>query len=204
MKRIQYSSVIIYIIPIFIFIMFPTFALSESIGKTISTNDKSGPMVISSNMFEIDNKDYIVTFLGDVNAKRDNLVINCQKIQLYYSNTSGEEDSEKIQANVEKIIATGDVKIRRLDGDGMAMSEKAVYYHNDEKVVLTGKPVVRRHRRPLKLLLNCAGGSSASRGSCQALCGESETFVRCCRPRGAARLPRGRSISRDRRRTAGN
>ena len=144
MKRIQYSSVIIYIIPIFIFIMFPTFALSESIGKTISTNDKSGPMVISSNMFEIDNKDYIVTFLGDVNAKRDNLVINCQKIQLYYSNTSGEEDSEKIQANVEKIIATGDVKIRRLDGDGMAMSEKAVYYHNDEKVVLTGKPVVRQ------------------------------------------------------------
>ena len=144
MKHIKYSSIIIHIIPIVIFIIFPTFAFSESIETVISTDDKSGPMVISSNMFEIDNEEYIVTFLGDVDARRDNLIINCQKIQLYYRNTSSEEDSEKIQANVDKIIATGEVKIRRLDGGGKAMAEKAVYYHNDEKVVLTGDPVVRQ------------------------------------------------------------
>ena len=83
MKHIRCGSIIIQLIPIVIFIVFPTLALPESIEKEFSTDDKSGPMVIRSNMFEIDNKEYIVTFLGDVDARRDKLIINCQKIHQY-------------------------------------------------------------------------------------------------------------------------
>ena len=49
------------------------------------------------------------------------------------------EDETKIL----KIIATGQVRISRAQG-GLATSEKAVYYEDDEKIVLTGKPVVRQ------------------------------------------------------------
>jgi len=44
---------------------------------------------------------------------------------------------------IEKIIAKGDVKITRSSG-GLATAEEATYYWDEERVVLTGKPVVQQ------------------------------------------------------------
>ena len=44
---------------------------------------------------------------------------------------------------IDKIVATGDVRITRPDG-GLATADTASYYHDDEKLVLTGNPRVKQ------------------------------------------------------------
>jgi lipopolysaccharide export system protein LptA len=85
----------------------------------------------------------MVTFAGDVQATRDDFSMNCQKLLLYYNNKTSSKDGELEGLNIEKIIATGKVKINNAGG-GLATAEKAVYYQNEEKVVLTGNPVLKQ------------------------------------------------------------
>lgn len=101
------------------------------------------PTVITSNSLEIDNEKKTVIFLGDVTAKKDDWVIHCRKLILYYRGDAekGSTDTEKLQ--VEKIVASGDVRILR-SGSGEATAGEAVYYQADEKIILTEKPRVRQ------------------------------------------------------------
>jgi lipopolysaccharide export system protein LptA len=104
---------------------------------------ESSEIVIKSDSLEIDNKRKIVVFTGNVDARRDNFIINCQKMHLHYLSDPAEMDSGKEDLRVDKIVATGKVKITRTNG-GLAMAEQAIYYQDDERVVLTGKPVVKQ------------------------------------------------------------
>ncbi len=124
--------------------MFPSSVLPEAPQKQNKVGD-TRQMVIRSNTLEIDGSQniVIVTFLGDVDAKGDDFTINCQKMVVYYNNNPNGNDSGKEKSSIEKIIATGGVKISQPDG-GLAMAEKAIFYQNDEKVVLTGKPKVKQ------------------------------------------------------------
>jgi len=106
----------------------------------------SKPIVINSNTLEADNKKKTVTFTDDVKAQMDNFSVYCKKMVVYYE--EGPEKNEKGGAGetatkIDKIVATGDVKIVRAEG-GVATGQKAVYYQLDEKLVLTGKPVVKQ------------------------------------------------------------
>ena len=103
------------------------------------------PIVINSNTLEADNKKKTVTFTGDVDAQMDNFAVYCHKIVVYYEEAP--EKNEKMGpgetgTKIDKIVATGDVKIVRAEG-GVATGKKAVYYQSDEKLVLTGNPVVK-------------------------------------------------------------
>jgi lipopolysaccharide export system protein LptA len=138
MKHLNYT---ILLISLLIFI-YPTPLLSETSQKETKKAD-SDPITIRSNSLEIDNKKKIVTFSGNVDAKTPDFTITCHKMLVFYHDKPSLKDSGKEEIRIEKIIATGDVKINRPDG-GLATAEKAVYYQNDEKVVLTGKPVVRQ------------------------------------------------------------
>jgi lipopolysaccharide export system protein LptA len=105
--------------------------LPEDSSKEILEIDTAGQIAVRSNAFEIDNKRNIVTFTGDVDARRDDLTINCQKMLLYFRNNPGDEDSGKGKISVDKIVATGEVKVIRTDG-GLAMAKKTVYYQDNE------------------------------------------------------------------------
>lgn len=101
------------------------------------------PLVIRSETLEIDNKNQRIIFTGNVDARRSTFTIQCQKMHLYYlgdeaGKTGGAED-----IRVDRVVATGDVKITRFDG-GEAMADEAVYYQKDDKVILTGNPVVKQ------------------------------------------------------------
>ncbi|MGD8229806.1 MAG: lipopolysaccharide transport periplasmic protein LptA [Desulfobacteraceae bacterium] len=100
-------------------------------------------IVIKSESLELDNQKRTVVFSGQVDAKREDMTINCEKMTVYYVDQSAEKESGKTDVRIDKIVATGSVKISRPDG-ALAMSEKAVYYENEEKVVLTGRPVVKQ------------------------------------------------------------
>ncbi|MFP4036164.1 MAG: lipopolysaccharide transport periplasmic protein LptA [Desulfobacteraceae bacterium] len=100
-------------------------------------------LVIHSQTLEINNKARTVLFTGDVDARKSTFTIKCREMLLYYQDDA-EGDADAAEGmNVEKAEATGDVVITRADG-GRAMADKAVYYQAEEKIVLTGNPVVKQ------------------------------------------------------------
>jgi lipopolysaccharide export system protein LptA len=100
-------------------------------------------IVINSNRLEVDNQRKRVTFSGDVDAKRDDFTMTCREMVLYYIEEAAETASEKQELRIDRIVATGEVTITRAEG-GSATAEKATYYQNEEKIVLTGNPVVKQ------------------------------------------------------------
>ena len=124
-------------------LLFPAVILSETALKAGDTPE-SGPIVINSNTLEMNNELKVVTFKGDVNAKKDNFVINCDNMLVYYESSpaaSGQGDEDKTK--IDKIVASGNVIINRAKG-GKATAEKAVYHQKDEKMVLMGNPTVEQ------------------------------------------------------------
>jgi lipopolysaccharide export system protein LptA len=113
-------------------------ATSEKQGK----KEAPKPIVIHSTKLEADNKKKTVTFTGDVDAQMDNFSVFCDKIVVYYEEAPEKKGPEETATKIDKIVATGDVKIVRAEG-GVATGKKAVYYQLDEKLVLTGNPVVK-------------------------------------------------------------
>ena len=141
MKHYKHKQIFLYIIPI-LSVIFSSSVVAGDRQKEVEKVESS-EIVIKSDSLEIDNIRKIVIFTGNVDARKDNFIINCQKIRLYYLSDSTEMDSGKEDLKIDKIVATGKVKITRTNG-GLAMAEQAIYYQNDERVVLTGKPVVKQ------------------------------------------------------------
>ncbi len=137
MKTLRYLSY--YIIPVIITcFIWPSGAFSEPAKESSS---KTPSIVIKANTLEVDNNDKVVTFTGDVDAKKDDFTITCQRLRLHYRGMFSSETSEKFE--VEQIIATGKVKITQTDG-GYATAEKAVYNEKAGKFILTGQPMVKQ------------------------------------------------------------
>lgn len=101
------------------------------------------PLVIRSETLEIDNKNQRVIFTGNVDARRSTFTIKCQKMHLYYLGDASGKTEGPEDVRVDRVEARGDVKITRFDG-GEAMADEAVYYQKEDKVVLTGNPVVKQ------------------------------------------------------------
>ena len=141
MIRSKHNLIAFPLIPLGIF-LFVLATISE-----VSSEEAKGvvnePMVINSDSLEIDNKQMTVTFIGNVDARNNSFIINCQKMLLYYHNDKTAKDLGMGNIKIDKIVATGKVKINRIAG-GVATSEKAIYYQDDERLVLTGKPVVKQ------------------------------------------------------------
>ena len=112
-------------------------------------NKSPKPMVVKSKTLEVNNEKKIVFFKGDVNASKDDFVINCQEMLVYYASTPGGENPEETKTKIDKIVATGNVRIERAQG-GIATAEKAVFYQGEEKLVLTGNPAVNQGNDSIK------------------------------------------------------
>jgi lipopolysaccharide export system protein LptA len=102
-----------------------------------------GPIVIKSDTLEVNNEQKVVTFSGGVHAQKDDFVITCEKMLVYYQNLPGKEDTGAGEPTIDKIVAMGSVAVHRAQG-GVATAEKAVYGQKEEKIVLTGNPMVRQ------------------------------------------------------------
>lgn len=122
---------------------FSASALPEVLHSEVRKVETAGAVVIKSNSLEIDNSRKMVIFTGDVDARKDDFIINCQKMFLYYNDTPSDRDSGKVEIDIDKIVAAEHVTITRSDG-GLATAEEAIYYQDGEKVVLTGNPVVKQ------------------------------------------------------------
>ncbi len=141
MKKLRYVPFFLLAISLFIFALSGP-AYSKTLQKEIG-KDKPTPTVIRSKTLEVNDSLKVITFTGDVNAKKGDFIVNCQKMLVYYESSSANEKTGDVETKINKIIATGQVKINRGQG-GMATAEKAVYYQQDEKMVLTGNPVAKQ------------------------------------------------------------
>ena len=99
------------------------------------------------------NKDKIITFTGNVVTKRGDSTIYSDTLEIYYQDNKNDEkkdakkgpqnkasqETEGFSSNVTKILAIGNVKIEQ--GERYATGERAEYFENEKKIVLSGNPV---------------------------------------------------------------
>ena len=117
-----------------------SWAQSKPKGGEIS---QSEPIIVKAKTLEWDNEQERVTFTGNVHAKMEGFTVDCWKMEVYYEGTPEKKNSAGGDTKIKQIVAMGKVKINRTEG-GEAASEKAVYYGQDEKLILTGNPVVKQ------------------------------------------------------------
>jgi lipopolysaccharide export system protein LptA len=135
-------------------LLFAPGASGQSLKKAFG-DSQGQPIVIKSDSLEFDHRRKMVTFSGNVDAKRDDWTIACQKMIVYYEEKNKEstqkenmkiekivESTQKESMKIEKIVAKGDVRVTRQSG-GLVTAQEATYYWDEERVVLTGKPVVQ-------------------------------------------------------------
>ena len=88
---------------------------------------KREPIVITSNRMVADQLGENVTFSGDVILKKEALTMHAETLQVF---------SDPKSKGVREIEARGSVKV--IQEGRVALANKAVYYSDEEKIVLTG------------------------------------------------------------------
>jgi len=101
------------------------------------------PMVIKSDSLVVDDANKVVTFSGQVSAEREDFTIDCDKMFVYYHSSGSNSPADAMGSKITKIVAEGHVKIQRKAG-GEALAQHAEYYEGEDKVVLTGDPMVKQ------------------------------------------------------------
>jgi lipopolysaccharide export system protein LptA len=112
-----------------IIVFISLFLSRESLAKEVATSG-SGPVKITSERLVANKKDGLVTFKGSVVARHRDGTIISDTLKVYYAGKDG----------VEKIVALGNVKINQQDRVGAC--RKAIFYPDDQKIVMTGAPRV--------------------------------------------------------------
>jgi lipopolysaccharide export system protein LptA len=87
---------------------------------------KREPIVVTSNRMEANQLGDIVTFIGEVTLKKEAMTINTDRLTVFYDPPA---------KGVRQIEALGNVVVRQ-EGR-VALANKAVYFSNEEKIVLT-------------------------------------------------------------------
>lgn len=99
------------------------------------------PLRIASDRMETNQTDRTILFEGNVVVQQDDLTITARQLRVYAA--EGGKDLAAQSAMVDKIDrieVEGDVKISQKDK--LAVAERAVYYHGEQKIVLSGHPSV--------------------------------------------------------------
>lgn len=110
--------------------MLATTGSAEEGGAT-PVRTRNVPLYITSDTMEVINKLNVTLFKGNVQAKRENLTIVADGIEVH----NGKDNKTVI-----KIVATGNVKINYLGR--IATAKKAVYLEKEQTLTLTGDPKV--------------------------------------------------------------
>ena len=141
MDRLKRQLIILHF-TLFVGLLLPSPAFSET-SQEKPANEDPTPIVIKSKTMEMNNKLKSVTFTGDVNAKKDDFIIDCDRMVAYYENMPDLQEGNGEKTKIDKIVATGHVIVNRAE-DGVATAEKATYFQKDERIILTGNPIAKR------------------------------------------------------------
>lgn len=93
--------------------------------------DSNYPIEIVSDKVETFSKENLIIFRGNVKARQKDIIIYANSIEAFIG---------KDGKGIEKIVASGDVKIQQ--ALHIANCEKAEFYNLEQKVILTGNPKI--------------------------------------------------------------
>lgn len=93
----------------------------------------AAPIDIRSDKMEVLEDEKIVVFTGHVEAKKGDLRLWSNRLYVYY-------EIDKGRREVKKLIALGEVRIEK--GNWRALSGKAVYFKDEDRLVLEDHPRV--------------------------------------------------------------
>ncbi len=145
MLKVLFKRVFRFGLPILLYLCYCCFfTFSCQAAQFFSSSKKNVPIVINSDRLEIDDELKRITFTGNVVATQGELKIMCKKMVVYYISSSNSKKTDATSNSISKIVCSGDVKIYRGKQGGIATSSKAVYYQDQDKLILTGKPVVKQ------------------------------------------------------------
>lgn len=96
------------------------------------------PIQIASDRMEVDQKAKVVLFEGHVVVQQKDLTITGKKMRVYTGNAADQSSASSKADRIDRIEVEGDVRISQQNK--IATADKAVYYHNQQKIVLMGKP----------------------------------------------------------------
>ena len=97
----------------------------------VDTSQNRSPIHVTSDRLEADDEAQIVIFSGNAVASQDDVTIYADRLTIKYTGEKRE---------IVEIIADGQVRI--VQQEKVATGEKAVYYNQEERVVMTGSPKV--------------------------------------------------------------
>jgi lipopolysaccharide export system protein LptA len=143
LTRIVHSIFSLSALIFFALLAFPAMNGFSQESKDSNRIASEKPIVIHSDTLEFDQEKGIIVFEGNVKARSEGMVVDCQRMIVYYYDNPTKNESSLESGRIDKIIALGDVVITRSDG-GMARAGKAVFYQNEEKVELTENPSVQQ------------------------------------------------------------
>jgi lipopolysaccharide export system protein LptA len=127
------------------------------------------PLKIASERMEANQNDKTILFEGHVVVQQDDLTITGKRLKVFTAEVGKEAAAGPAMVDkIDRIEVEGDVTISQKDK--VATSERAVYYHQEQKIVLSGQPVVvqgqdRIQGRLITLLL--AQGKSIVEGGAE-------------------------------------
>ena len=108
------------------------FLLPVSISAApVALSQNRGPIHVTSDRLEADDEAQTVIFIGNAVATQDDVTIHGDRLTIKYAG----EKREIVQ-----MIADGHVRI--VQQEKLATGEKAVFYKQEERVVMTGSPKV--------------------------------------------------------------
>jgi lipopolysaccharide export system protein LptA len=97
----------------------------------VDASQNRGPIHVTSDRLEADDQAQTVIFSGNAVATQDDVTINADRLIIKYTG----ENREIVQ-----LTAEGQVRI--VQQEKLATGGKAVYYNQEERVVMTGSPKV--------------------------------------------------------------
>ena len=127
------------------------------------------PLKIASDRMEANQNDRTVLFEGHVVVQQDDLTITGKRLKVFAAESLKEGTSQSAMVDkIDRIEMEGDVTISQKDK--VATAQRAVYYHQEQKIVLSGQPMVsqgedRIQGRLITLLL--AQGKSIVEGGAE-------------------------------------
>lgn len=106
-------------------------------------HDSSLPIEITADLLEVEQRDRIATFTGDVDAVQGELVLSADKLRVFYSsNDQADEAAPGATGSIRRIEAEGNVFIT--SPQETAQGESGVYDVADDLLTLEGSVVLTR------------------------------------------------------------
>lgn len=111
-------------------------------GKAVYCAEKSAntPIHVEADRMESVQKDNAVLFTGNVAAKQGELVINSDKMTVYYLNSEEKKESGAQSQKIKKLFASGNVEIQ--NEGWVATGDNVEYFESERKALLTGNTKV--------------------------------------------------------------